>query len=205
MKVTEEFKKMIDEDIDNLKDALSDINNTKTFEYAKLELYKELTAKYHPYIPNFGDGLYGYFSNMSFYEDVEGKSLFYNLHQIYNKLITFRATGYPALININDQPENSIVLNANYTSQNTNKNYNENNNKTCISFEKVRQQVEGMSSLPEIEIQEILDKINELEKIVQSTDRKSKKWENAKGIIKWIADKGVDVGISFIPLLLKIK
>ena len=47
--------------------------------------------------------------------------------------------------------------------------------------------------------------INELEKIVKSSDRKSKKWENAKGIVKWIADKGVDVGIALLPLLLQIK
>jgi len=50
-----------------------------------------------------------------------------------------------------------------------------------------------------------LIKINELEKIVKSPDRKSKKWENAKGIVKWIADKGVDVGIALLPLLLQIK
>ena len=29
--------------------------------------------------------------------------------------------------------------------------------------------------------------------------------ENAKEIIKWIADKGVDVGIALLPLLLQIK
>ena len=28
--------------------------------------------------------------------------------------------------------------------------------------------------------------------------------EKAKGIIKWVADKGVDVGISLLPLILKI-
>ena len=29
--------------------------------------------------------------------------------------------------------------------------------------------------------------------------------ENAKEIVKWIADKGVDVGIALLPLLLQIK
>ncbi len=32
--------------------------------------------------------------------------------------------------------------------------------------------------------------------IIKSSDCKMKKWKNAKGIIKWIADKGVDVGIA---------
>ena len=47
--------------------------------------------------------------------------------------------------------------------------------------------------------------IDELEEIVKSSERRSKKWENAKKIIKWIADKGVDVGIALLPLLLQIK
>ena len=35
-------------------------------------------------------------------------------------------------------------------------------------------------------------------------DSKSKKWSKAKEIIKWIADKGVDVGIALLPLVLQI-
>ena len=50
-----------------------------------------------------------------------------------------------------------------------------------------------------------MTKISELERIINSSDRKTKKWENAKGIIKWIADKGVDVGIALLPLLLQLK
>lgn len=74
-----------------------------------------------------------------------------------------------------------------------------------ISFSDVRKEIENMSALPDAEIEEILSKINELEKIVKSSDRKSKKWENKKGIVKWITDKGVDVGIALLPLLLQIK
>lgn len=75
-------------------------------------------------------------------------------------------------------------------------NTNENKVDINISFSDVRKEIENMSALPDGEIEEILNKINELEKIVKSSDRKSKKWENAKGIVKWIADKGVDVGIG---------
>jgi len=84
-------------------------------------------------------------------------------------------------------------------------NTNENKVDINISFSDVRKEIENMSALPDTEIEEILDKINELEKIVKSPDRKSKKWENAKGIVKLIADKGVDVGIALLPLLLQIK
>ena len=61
-----------------------------------------------------------------------------------------------------------------------------------------------MTSLPEEDIEEIQNKIDEIEEIVKSKDSKSKKWSKAKGIIKWIADKGVDVGIALLPLFLKI-
>lgn len=39
---------------------------------------------------------------------------------------------------------------------------------------------------------------------MNSKESKSKKWSNAKDIIKWVADKGVDVGIALLPLVLKI-
>lgn len=205
MGVSEEFKQMIDEDIENLQDALSDVSNTETLEYAKVQLYKEITAKYHPYIPKLGEGLYGYFPEIGFYDEVENHSLYHDLNQIYNKLKSFKAAGYPSLISTDKQGNNSIVLNANYSSSNEIHNTNENSNVITVSFDQVRQQIENMGSLPEPEIEEILSRINELEKIAQSQDRRSKKWENAKDIIKWIADKGVDVGIALLPLLLQIK
>ena len=73
-----------------------------------------------------------------------------------------------------------------------------------VSFSDVRKQVEDMTALKEEEIQEILQKIDELEKIANSNERKTKKWERAKGFLKWLADKSVDVGIALLPLIMKI-
>ena len=55
------------------------------------------------------------------------------------------------------------------------------------------------------EIRVILGRKDELERIVKSAERRSKKWENAKEIIKWITDKGIDVEIALLLLLLQIK
>lgn len=88
------------------------------------------------------------------------------------------------------------------TIQNTN--YNENNNTMTVSFNTVRETVNNMTSLPEEEIEEIQKRIDEIEGIVNSKENKSKKWLKAKEVIKWIADKGVDVGLALLPLLLKI-
>lgn len=86
-----------------------------------------------------------------------------------------------------------------------NNNTNENHNTMMVTFEAARDAVSNMTSLPDEEIQEVKRKIDELEAIVESTDSKGKKWSRAKDIIKWIADKGVDVGIALLPLLLQIK
>lgn len=87
----------------------------------------------------------------------------------------------------------------------SNHNVNTNEITVDISFSDVREQIKEMSPLPESEIKEILLKLEELERIVSSDDRKSQKWEKAKDIIKWVADKGVDVGIALLPLFLQIK
>lgn len=90
------------------------------------------------------------------------------------------------------------------TITNTNTNTNENNNSVSVTFESVRDKVNNMTSLPDEDIEEIQNRIDEIEEIVNSKETKSKKWSKAKEIIKWIADKGVDVGIALLPLLLKI-
>lgn len=90
------------------------------------------------------------------------------------------------------------------TITNTNNNTNENNNYVSVTFESVQDKVNNMTSLPDEDIEEIQKRIGEIEEIVNSKETKSKKWSKAKEIIKWIADKGVDVGIALLPLILKI-
>ena len=190
-----DFKSMYDEDLESLKQAIADSANEKTFEVAKQQLYKDVTAKYEAYVPKLNDGLCGYEEAIGIYNDVTGQELFHDLRQIYNKMLSFKALGYPALIETIPQSAPMVQIT----------NTNENKVDIYISFSDVRKEIENMSALPDSEIEEILNKINELEKIIKSSDRKSKKWENAKGVIKWIADKGVDVGIALLPLLLQIK
>lgn len=189
------FKAMYEEDLESLKKAISDSENRETPELAKLQLYKDVTAKYHPYIPKLSDGLYAYIQKYALYDDVSGESLLHNLKQVYNKMLSFKALGYPSLKETIPQGVPMVQIT----------NTNENKVDIKVSFSDVRKEIENMSALPDVEIEEILSKINDLEKIVKSSDRKSKKWENAKSIVKWIADKGVDVGIALLPLLLQIK
>lgn len=185
------FKKMLTKDIEILENSLND----KATEEEKKKLYRTITAKYHPYVPKLGEGLYSYFAEQGFYDEVEGSSLDYNLQQIYNKLCAFKALNYPGLDAVATSSPNTVV---NIT------NNNENKNTMNVTFDSVRKTIDSMTSLPEEDIEEIKDKISVLEEIVNSKESKSKKWSKAKDIIKWVADKGVDVGIALLPLILKI-
>ena len=57
------------EDLKSLKEVISDSSNRETCEIAKQQLYKDVTAKYDAYIPQFSDGLYGYAENCKFYDE----------------------------------------------------------------------------------------------------------------------------------------
>lgn len=46
-----DFKAMYEEDLKSFKEAISDSSNRETFEIAKQQLYKEVTAKYDAYVP----------------------------------------------------------------------------------------------------------------------------------------------------------
>lgn len=186
------FKEMLSDDIEQIKSALE---NQSMNEDEKQQLYLSITAKYHPYVPQLGTGLYQYFAEQGFYDEVTGDSLEFNLRQIYNKLITFRSLNYPGLGAAITNAPNTVV---------TITNTNQNQNTMTVSFDAVREKVNNMTSLPDEDIEEIQNRIDEIEEIVNSKESKSKKWSKAKEIIKWIADKGVDVGIALLPLLLKI-
>ena len=151
------FKVMYEDDLETLKKAISDSENRETPEFAKLQLYKDITAKYHPYIPKLSDGLYGYISSQAFYDDVSGESLFHNLKQVYNKMLSFKALGFPSLQETIPQSAPMVQIT----------NTNENKIDINISFNDVRREIENMSALPDTEIEEILHKIDELEKIVK--------------------------------------
>ena len=185
------FKEMMNRDIETLKKIVEDTCEIE--EKEKENLYFSLTAKYHPYVPKLGKGLYNYFDEPEYYGEVTGEELEYNLYQIYNKLLTFQALNYPGLGASVACSPNTVV---NIT--------NTNSNTVTVTFDSVRKNIEDMTSLSEEEVQEIQNKIDEIEEIVISKENKRKKWSKTKEIIKWIADKGVDVGITVLPLLLKI-
>lgn len=181
--MTEEFKKIIEDDIIKCTNEIESGNSETRY-----ELMRRLISKYNSIITDFSNGLH------DTWYDEKGTAKLKNIKILMEKLYLFKAMDYK---NTFDKTTPQVEIH--------NSNSNSNIIDINISFEQARQTIENMSALPNSEIDEILKKIDELEKVVLSKDRKSKKWENSKEIIKWIADKGVDVGISLLPLLLQIK
>lgn len=176
-----EFKKIIDEDIKKCEEQLKN-GNKESWDI----WYCTLISKYGKIIDGFKDDL------LRLTYDDTGEKRKNNIEIMRQKLVLFKAMGY----------ENSYAQKSSGDITFNNSNHMEAT--INVNFTEVKKQIENMTSLKDEEIDEIHNKIDELEKIVNSSERKTKKWDMAKNIIKWIADKGVDVGIALLPLIMQI-
>lgn len=158
-------------------------------------IHMEIDGKYGAYVPDWHKGMFGYFEDFGFdHSALSATSLTNNLSLMKSKLEGY-ALGLEKLSQKGYSPSNSVNVNVS--------NMNEIN--VSVTFESVRQQIEDMTSLTDEETQEIKAKLDDLEKIVNSKDKKKTKWEKAKSILVWLADKSFDVGMALLPLLLKIQ
>lgn len=180
--IADEFKVIITEDINKCEEIIKSGNKA-----VMNELHDTLLSKYAKIIDGFGENLH------SLFYDNYGTYVKQNLETMRQKLVLFQAMEYrnrystvagDGNVTINNNNNMDVILN--------------------ITFSDAKERVENMTSLTEDEIQEVLTKIDELESIINSSERKTKKWNNAKEIIKWMADKSVDIGLTLLPLLLKL-
>lgn len=74
-----------------------------------------------------------------------------------------------------------------------------------LSFEETRQKIEDMTALNREQTDEILTKIDELEKISKENISRKSKWEKVKPIISFALDKGADVAIAILSLIMQMK
>lgn len=188
--------------IELLDNYISLCNKVKDYKKAE-SLVNEIITIYQPEIPSIKDSLILGRVNMENIHNPKGSYL----EDL--RILALKLGNYRANIELEEEREKrkleALQIQKSLIINNTNNNANTNTVTLDITFDQARERIENMSSLKDSEIKEILKKVDELEKIVQSKDKKTKKWENAKGIIKWVADKGVDVGIALLPLLLQIQ
>lgn len=185
-----EFKKQFKNDLKELEQILVEIER---YSLDKLnEKYRMLIAKYSKIVPNFGDNIIGYRRSDGFYFDVDIDAIKNNLKNMYEKMNIFMNLGFMGL----DKDENRSIplLQINNNNQNT--------MEVNLTFEQLKEKAENLTSVNDEEIDEILNKITEIEEICKTNDRKAKKWEKIKNILIWIMDKGVDVAIQLIPSII---
>lgn len=90
----------------------------------------------------------------------------------------------------------------NLTINNTNTN-NNTNNISIMSTEKIKEVIEDNSYIGDEEKQKLYDALDEIEKLKQSKESKTKRWNKAKDILSFIIDKGADIAIMYLPHIIE--
>lgn len=153
-----------------------------------------IDGKYIAYIPNLGQSMYGYNNQFGFdYEMIGKESLKHNL-----LLMKAKLQGYICDFPVKSEstsPQNNVNISVPITNEiNIN-----------ITFEEAKQKIEDMPGLTEADTEEIKSKIDDLENISKETIPKKKKWEKVKPILAFALDKGADVAIAFMAIIMQMK
>jgi len=184
-------KKEVQRDIRKIDTAL------QTADPAEMEaLHRYLDGKYQYVIADWGRGMDGYFTEHGFnYEFLDADSLRDNLSLMKPKLEAFMH-GWNAIV----QPVKSVPVSTPDVTVTVNNNVTVN-----VTFEQVRKEIEDMAALSREQTDEILERINELEEISKENSSKKAKWEKVRPIIAFALDKGVDVAIAILSLVMQMK
>ena len=187
MNIPQKFIEMVEEDIHLIDKSMNQSPDER------LELFRQLHGKYQSCIVDWANSMWGFNpkDHTIYLDNIGDLSVNENLKLAKAKLTTFKF-GMNA-VSLPDVPTNQINI--------------QNNNviKVNITFDEVRSQVNDMTSLNEEETNELLERIDELEKIVNSKDKKKTKWQKVAPILKWLADKSFDAAMIILPLILKLQ
>lgn len=160
-----------------------------------LELHRYLDGKYQYCIADWGKSMWGY--NREFGFDYNGtgiQSLKENLLLMKPKLEAFM-NGWNVVSSASSPMPTVPDINVNTTT----------NVNITISFEQVREKIEDMTALSQKETDEAIEKVNELEAISKENISRKSKWEKVKPIIAFAMDKGADLGIAILTLIVQMK
>lgn len=186
MAFSEEFKTMIDDDIQSIAESY------KLSLDAKLKLHRRLDGRYQACIKGWFKGLWGTDKegNQVYYSCIEDSSASIqdNLEMMKAKLETFRFQMNVVDTSVAPNTQVNVTTNVNVS----------------ITFEQVRAKIEDMTSLTDEQTKEALDKVSEIESVVKGEGSKKSKWEKIKPILAWLADKSFDLAMTILPLLLQV-
>lgn len=187
MEMPKEFVDMVASDIERI----DKVENMTTAEL--LKLHRELDGKYQACIKDWRVGFWGSNSNATviYYEMIQNSSdsLRENLEMMKAKLQTFSFQMNATALSENPATQVNVTTNVNVN----------------ISFEEVRKKIEDMTALSQEQTDEAIEKVNELEAISKENISRKSKWEKVKPIIAFAMDKGTDLGIAILTLIVQMK
>lgn len=185
MDIPKEFLDMVDVDIERLK------NIDQLSQDDKLKLHQEIDARYQACIQGWYSSLYQSNKNETGvnYRHLCSSDLEGNLHMMKGKLETFRHG--MNIIHLPKTPATNVIVNTNVN--------------VTITFDQAKQIIEEMPGLNNAATEEIINKIDELETISKESISKKKKWEKIKPILLFALDKGADVAITIMGLIMQMK
>ena len=178
----------IHEDIAKIEKAL-EMCDEKTL----LQVHQYIDGKYQACIAGWSQSVYGYVPGYGFNYDVIGiESLKHNLQMMMPKLEGF-IEGW------NEIATPATVATIPEINVNTTTNVN-----ISVTFEQVRSKIEDMTALNREQTDEIIKKVDELEKISKEKSSRKTKWEKVKPSITFALDKGADVAVALLSLVMQM-
>ena len=183
----ERKRRLVEADIKQIEEALESEDESFV-----LRTHKLIDGKYQACINGWSKGMYICHPELGFvYDDLDIDTMKDNLETMKPKLMSYIEGWNENLNELNDKSDISVVVN--------------NSINVDVSFNDARQKIEDMPGLTQYETEEIQKKIDELESISKETISKKRKWEKVKPILVFALDKGVDVAITIMGLILQMK
>lgn len=192
MSTINQIKRDVKEDIIKIEEALS-----KSDEKILCDIHMMIDGKYQTKIEKWGLSQYGWRDTSGFhYSALSYDSLKHNLQNMKSKL-----EGYLQDIDLKPLTINKPTKSINVYNKNEN---NISNIVSNVNFNTVEEKIKECESLTEEETKEALKYLKELKEIYESKGNRKSKWEKAKKILIWLADKSVDIAIAFFPVITSI-
>ncbi len=192
MSTISQIKREVKEDIIKIEEALS-----KSDEKILHDVHMMIDGKYQTKIERWGLSQYGWRDSYGFhYGTLDFDSLKHNLQNMKSKL-----EGYIQDIDLKPLTINKPTKSINVYNKNEN---NISNIVSNVNFNTVEEKIKECESLTEEETKEALKYLKELKEIYESKGNRKSKWEKAKKILIWLADKSVDIAIAFFPIITSI-
>lgn len=193
----------VQEDVDNCENVL----NSRNVDKAK-KLCEYMISIYGGYIENIRDGLDAY-DTVTNYDGTDCIGIDYlgDLRKIKRKLELFKASNCAPTSSFRQNTMPNVITkisnnnSSNNSSNNSNTNTNSITNSLEILFEETKKEFENNGFLPPEEIEEILQKIDEIKEVHVSEGSKNNKWQKLRGIVSWTATKGIVVAASVLNLI----